>query len=773
MEGASPLGTVAAADLERRRIRVTGTVQGVGFRPFVFRTAQRLGLTGTVSNDAAGVLVEAEGAPAAIDELVRLLSDAPPPLARVESVAVDPTAVRGAVAFEVVASQPSGILDVPVPVDVGPCVPCLEELHDPADRRFRYPFINCTDCGPRYTITRGIPYDRPQTTMATFVMCAACRAEYEDPADRRFHAQPNACPECGPHVRLDAPGAGVVARRDAAMTEAAMRLAAGQILAVRGVGGFHLATRADDAEAVAELRRRKSRDDKPFALLVADVEAARTLVEVDRVAGEALAGPRRPIVLAPRRRAAEVDDAVAPGLPELGVMLPPSPLHELLARDVGRPLVLTSGNLSDEPIAYRQDEAHERLGDLVDAVLTHDRDIHIRCDDSVLRSGVVGGLQPVRRSRGYAPQPLALPEGSQRRVLAVGAELKSTVAVTRAGTAVLSHHLGDLEHPATHQAFLQAIEHLLSLHGIEPEVVAHDLHPEYLSTKLATDLDLPRRPIQHHHAHVASCLAEHLRTDPVVGVALDGLGWGTDGTAWGGEVLVCDLDDFERVGHLCPVAMPGGAAAVREPWRMAVSWVAHAFGPEEVGPLIGTLDERWPAVLSVVRSGRALDTSSAGRLFDAVAALLGGRTRISYEGQAAIELEALARTVPLPSDPAWEHQLASGLWQVRARGGMRVMDPAGLVRDVVARRASEQPLPEIAAWFHLAFAAGLIDVVRAVAEERHLTTVALSGGVFQNLRLTHLLADGLETSGLEVLIHRQVPPNDGGISFGQAAIAAR
>jgi hydrogenase maturation protein HypF len=759
--------------IERRRIRVTGTVQGVGFRPFVYRTARALGLSGSVGNDAAGVVVEVEGAVASLDRLVHALAQDPPPLARIETVSVTTGPVLGVTGFEVVGSQEGGGLDVPVSVDVGPCDACLAEVLDPADRRYRYPLLNCTDCGPRYTITRGIPYDRAATTMAPFPMCDACRTEYEDPADRRFHAQPNACATCGPQLRLTASDGRALAAGGDALEEAVRRLREGEIVAVRGVGGFHLATPADDGAAVTELRRRKRRDDKPFALLVADVAAARTLVDLDDVAAGLLAGHRRPIVLAPRRADAPVADGVAPGLHELGVMLPPSPLHALLAADLARPLVLTSGNLSDEPIAYRDRDAYERLGPLVDAVLTHDREIHIRCDDSVLRASVVGGTQPIRRSRGYAPEPLRLPAGSTRRVLAVGAELKSTIAVTRAGTAVLSHHLGDLEHPATHEAFLQAIGHLLDLHGIEPEVVAHDLHPEYLSTKLAIDLELPRRGVQHHHAHVASCLAEHGVVDQVVGIAFDGLGWGTDGTAWGGEVLVCDLDGFERVGHLAPVGLPGGAAAVREPWRMAVSWAVHALEEGDLAAAVGTLDGRWEAVASLATSDRTLVTTSAGRLFDAVAALLGLRSAVTYEGQAAIELEALARSVPTPSGD----ELAS-TWRagdpvvVRMERGMRVMDPAELIRTLVRARGRGVPRAELAAWFHEVVAGAVVEVAVAVAEERGLGTVALSGGVFQNLRLTRLVASLVEAAGLRVLVHRTVPPNDGGISLGQAAIAS-
>jgi hydrogenase maturation protein HypF len=751
---------------EHRRVRVTGTVQGVGFRPFVYRVATSLGLTGEVSNGTAGVTIDVEGAPGALDALIAALRSAPPPLARVSAVTVEQGDPNGYAGFRIVSSDDDGAVEVPVSVDVGPCDACLTELVDPADRRFGHPFINCTDCGPRYTITRRIPYDRPVTTMARFPMCDACRVEYEDPADRRFHAQPVCCPECGPQLSLTDPAGRATARRAEALEEAVRLLARGAILAVKGVGGFHLAVDAADEEAVAELRRRKARDDKPFALLTVDVAGARRLADFDEVTAGVLASPRRPIVLAPRQPDAEVAAGVAPGLPELGVMLPPSALHHLLVTGVGRPLVLTSGNLSDEPIAYSDQDAVSRLGPLVDAVLTHDRPIHIRCDDAVVRAGVAGGPQPVRRSRGYAPEPLPLPRPARRTVLAVGAELKSTVAVAAGDSVVISHHLGDLEHAATHQAFHQAIEHLLHLRDVDPDVVAHDLHPEYLSTKFALDLDVPLVGIQHHHAHIASCLAEHGEEGPVVGIAYDGLGWGTDGTAWGGEFLVCDLDGFERAGNLAPVPMPGGTAAIREPWRMAVSWASAALDPSRLAPTVGPLDARWRDVVALMASPRTLHTTSAGRLFDAVAALLGVRSTATYEGQAAIELEALARRAPaaVPAVPPMV---------VRWHEERRVLDPAALVRSVVESHARGEDPACTAAAFHEGLAAGTVGVAAAIANDRGLDTVALSGGVFQNARLTGLVAQGLRHAGLRVLVHRLVPPNDGGISFGQAAIACR
>jgi hydrogenase maturation protein HypF len=752
--------------LERRRVRVTGTVQGVGFRPYVYRVATELGLAGEVANGTAGVAVDVEGPRAALDAFVARLRDDPPPLARVDAVTSESLAPRGGAGFRIVRSDDDGDVEVPVSVDVGPCAACLAELGDPSDRRFRHPFINCTDCGPRYTITRRVPYDRPVTTMAGFVMCDACRAEYDDPADRRFHAQPVCCPGCGPQLQLTAPDGTPFVAGEEALTRAVHLLDRGAILAVKGVGGYHLAVDAAAEAAVTELRRRKARDDKPFALLVADLDTARTLVDLDEVAAQVLGSARRPIVLAPRRADAPVASGVAPALPELGVMLPPSPLHHLLVTDLGRPLVLTSGNRSDEPIAHLDADAVTCLGPLVDAILGHDRPIHIRCDDAVVRAAVAGAPQPVRRSRGYAPEPLALPRAATAPVLAVGAELKSTVAVASGTSVVVSHHLGDLEHAATHTAFVQAVEHLLHLRDVTPAMVAHDLHPEYLSSKFAAELDLPLVGVQHHHAHIASCLAEHGELGPVLGIAYDGLGWGTDGTAWGGELLVCDLDDAERVGHLAPVGLPGGAAAIREPWRMAVSWAGVVLDEDELPRAVGHLDPRWREVAALATAPRTLVTTSAGRLFDAIASLLVGRTVATYEGQAAIELEALARRVPLAA--AAELPVA-----VRTDAdGRRVLDPTALVRAVVEGRARGDDPAALAAAFHRGLATATVEAATAIASARGLDTAALSGGVFQNARLTALVATGLEAAGLRVLVHRRVPPNDGGISLGQAAIAA-
>jgi hydrogenase maturation protein HypF len=745
----------AVGSAERRRIEVRGTVQGVGFRPFVYRSAVELGLVGFVLNDEAGVVIEVEGSEGAVAELCRRLVDEPPPLAVVTSVDVTPVPPAGATAFEIVPSTAGRLPTVPVAVDTGTCAACLAEVDDPADRRHRYPFTNCTDCGPRYTIVLRVPYDRPSTTMAGFTMCPACEAEYHDPADRRFHAQPNACPACGPRLALLAPDGRRRCGGEAALDAAVDALRSGLVVAVKGIGGYHLAVDATDEAAVRELRRRKARDDKPFAVMVPDLAAAAALCELEPAATAALVSPRRPIVVAPRRPGGQVVDAVAPGLGELGVFLPYSPLHHLLLAGAGRPLVMTSGNVSDEPIAHDDGDAVARLGPMVDALLVHDRPIHIRCDDSVVRSRPGRGIQVLRRSRGYAPEPRPLPVPARRPVLAVGAELKSTVAVTTGSAVVASHHIGDLEHLATYRSFLQAVDHLCGLYAVTPEVVAHDLHPEYLSTKFAADLDLDTCPVQHHHAHAASCLVEHGHRDPVVALAFDGLGYGPDGTLWGGEALVADLVGFERAGHLRPVTMPGGVAAIREPWRMGVAW-AMAAG---VDPPFA--DDRLAAVADLVARGRGPVTTSMGRLFDALAALLGLRSTVSYEAQAAIALEAAARTVPRNEAPAYPVDVAGG-----------VLDPGPLVAAAMAARAGGTPIPVIAAGVHEAVGRAAADLGAAVARAAGIPTVVLTGGVFQNVRLTEVVEDRLTAAGLTVLTHHLVPANDGGISTGQAAVAA-
>jgi len=741
---------------ERRRLHVRGTVQGVGFRPFVYREAVSRELTGWVRNDGTGVVVEVEGPAGALQALLDAVEHRPPPLALVESVewrAVPPVGDRG---FVIAPTDREGGTDVAVSADVAPCDACLAELADPTDRRYRYPFVNCTDCGPRYTIVTAVPYDRAATTMAGFGMCAACQTEYDDPTGRRFHAQPNACPACGPRLRWQRGAARLTAQ--AALDAAVSCIAGGGVVAVKGVGGYHLACDAAAEHAVAALRARKQRDDKPFAVMVGDVDAARQLCELDDVAVAALASPRRPVVLAPRRPDADVAPQVAPRLAELGVMLPSSPLHVLLLQALDRPLVMTSGNRRDEPVAHDDEDARQRLGPLVDGLLSHDRPIAVRADDSVARASG-GRVQVLRRARGYVPQPLRLPVPAREPVLAVGAQLKSTVTLARGAAAVSSHHLGDLDHWSAHEAFRSAVEHLQRLSGVAPAVVAHDLHPGYRSTAWALDTGLPLVGVQHHHAHVASCLVEHGRTGPVVGVAFDGLGLGCDGTLWGGEVLVADLCRADRVAHLAPVPLPGGDAATREPWRMAVSWLRLALGDEAAVEWGATVDPRAEAVLALARSGRQPTTTSAGRLFDAVAALLGVRAAVTYEGQAAIELEALARYASGGPDHRFD-----------VRG--EVLDPSPVLAGLLADHRRGVPVPELARAFHGALARVTADVAAEVASARGLDAVVLTGGVFQNALLTDLVAGDLEQRGLQVLLHGQVPPNDGGISLGQAAVAA-
>jgi len=650
-------------------------------------------------------------------------------------------------AFQIRASI-GGSAATLVSPDVATCDDCLSELRDPTDRRFGFAFTNCTNCGPRYTIVTTIPYDRPNTTMASFEMCAACTAEYEDPTDRRFHAQPVCCPACGP-------------RLDGTIESIATALLAGEIVAVKGLGGYHLAVLASSEPAVARLRARKHREDKPFAVMAADIGSVDRLCVLEPAATRALTSHPRPIVLLPLRSEAAVATSVAPHLGRLGVMLPYTPLHHTLLAAVGEPIVLTSGNVSDEPIAYRDDDARHRLGPLADRTLSHDRPIHIRVDDSVVQV-VDGAAYPMRRSRGYAPAPINLPSPSRVPLLACGAELKSTIALARGRRVFVSHHLGDLKNWEAYAAFCEAVEHVGRLFEIEPEVVAHDLHPDYLSTSFALELaerrGLATVGVQHHHAHVASCLVDNGVEGPVIGVAFDGTGYGTDGTSWGGEVLVADLLGFERVGWLAPVAQPGGDAAADQPWRMAAAYL-DVLGEADAAPAALRGGVRWDEVVAMARSGVGSPlTSSAGRLFDAVAAIVGVRSVVNYEGQAAIELEALV-------DPA-----ECGAYPMAVDGPL--LRGADLVAGAMADHRAEVPVGTIAARFHHGLAAGTAAMCRRIRSSSGLATVALSGGVFANVVLLRAVTALLEVDGFTVLRHHQVPCNDGGISLGQAAIAA-
>ncbi len=768
-----PLATAAA----RRRIFVQGIVQGVGFRPFVYGQALRLGLGGFVLNDSNGVTIEVEGLAAMVEAFQHALRETPPPLARIDSIAAEMIAPRGETVFVIAHSEAGQERNTLISPDTATCDDCLRELFDPADRRHHYPFINCTNCGPRFTIVQDVPYDRGKTTMRVFPMCAACQAEYDDPLDRRFHAQPNACPVCGPQVRLcDAEGRVREVANPIAL--AAEQLAVGAILAIKGLGGYHLACDALNTEAVARLRQRKHREAKPFALMAPDLDTTRWLCEVSDAEASLLGARRRPIVLLGRGECGRdglVAPGVAPGYNTLGMMLPYAPLHHVLlhhfARAAGldRPavLVMTSGNLSDEPIAYRDDDARGRLASIADGTLTHNREIHMRCDDPVVRVAA-GGEQIFRRSRGYAPEPIRLSFECPVPLLACGGHLKNSFCLLKGQQAFVSHHIGDLENMETLTSFREGIEHFERLFDVRPEAVVYDLHPDYLATKYALDLDLPHMiGVQHHHAHVASVLAEHKLVGPVIGVAADGTGYGSDGAIWGCEIMAADLLDFERLYHLAYIPLPGGEQAVRQPWRVAAAYLQQAFGDDFLRldiPFVRHLDrESWRVMAQMIARGiNSPPASSLGRLFDAVGALVGLRGTVVYEGQAAIELEVIAE----PSEGLYPCDMRAG------DDGPGTLDVTPLIRAVVEDLGQGVPIGRIAGRFHHSVAALLAAACRQAREQTGLNEVALSGGVFQNRLLLEQLVARLEAEGFEVYLNRRVPPNDGGLSLGQTAIAA-
>jgi len=750
----------AGAARARCAIRVHGVVQGVGFRPAVYRMARRARLGGFVRNDAEGVWIEVEGEDGALRAFADSLVREAPPLARIDGVDVARIAPLGERDFRVVESATGGRTTASVPVDVATCDACLRELFDPLDRRHRYPFINCTECGPRFTIVCGVPYDRANTTMAGFVMCAACRAEYEDPADRRFHAEPNACGDCGPVAELVARGR-AVARGDAAVGAAIERLASGGVVALKGLGGYQLAVDAANRGAIERLRARKRRPRKPLALMARDASVVDAIAVAGDGAREVLGAPARPIVLlAARPGVLATLDVVAPGLREVGVMLPAAPLHHLLL--AGLPLlVVTSGNRSDEPIAKDDAEALSTLADVADAFLVHDRPIHTRADDSVVRL-VAGAPQPVRRARGFVPEGVALAHGGPS-IIAVGAQLKNTICVTRGAVAYPSQHVGDLDCPDGRAFFEEVAGKLRALLGVAPEAVAHDLHPDYASTRWALASGLPRVAVQHHHAHVAACMAEHGRAGPVVGVAFDGTGCGPAGELWGGEILLADLGGFRRLGALRPVALPGGEAAIREPWRLAVA-VLHDAG-ERLDLLADVDRRRLDAVVGLIESGLASPRATgAGRWFDAVSAIVARCRVATYEGEAAVALEALAGSEP----DAGPYPLAIDA----PDGGAFVVDLRPAVRALAAEVRAGEHAGRVAARFHATLAeAARLGCLRA-RRDHGVATAALSGGCFQNRLLSERCKQLLEADGFEVLLHRRVPPNDGGVSLGQAAVAA-
>ncbi|MFC6593780.1 carbamoyltransferase HypF [Kitasatospora paranensis] len=761
--------------LQRRRVAVRGTVQGVGFRPFVHGLATELGLAGYVTNTGDGVLAEVEGDPAALGAFCLRIGRDAPPLAAVDSVEEHGVPVSGASGFAILPSAAGGRGRTLIPPDVATCADCLVELADRANRRYRHPFITCTNCGPRFTIVTGLPYDRAATTMAGFPMCRDCAREYADPADRRFHAQPVSCHACGPRLALESPGTEPLTGT-AALERARAMLAAGAILAVKGIGGYHLACDAARADTVAELRRRKQRGDKPFAVMAAAPAELDALVLLGAEERALLADPARPIVLLRRRPgAAALADAVAPRSPDLGVMLPYTPLHRLLFGLPGDPpgpqvLVMTSGNLAGEPIVTDDAQAVERLGPLVDGILAHDRPIHVPCDDSVVRL-VDGEPLPLRRSRGYAPRPLALPV-SVRPVLAVGGDLKNTFALAEGRTAWPSAHVGDMDDLATQNGFGRAVEHLSAVTGVRPEVLVVDRHPRYRSAAWARREagDRRVRTVQHHHAHVAAAMAEHGLdgTAPVVGVAFDGTGYGDDGAVWGGEVLIADYAGFRRFAHLAYAPLPGGDASVRRPYRMAVAHLVAAGLPRDLDlPSLRACpdDELRLLEQQLARDFNCVPTSSMGRLFDAVSSLAGVCHQVGYEAQAAVELEAAALDCPADDRP-YAFALRPGADALLADPGPVL---AGVVADV---RAGVAP-GVVARRFHGAVADLVVRVCVRAAEQHGLDTAALTGGVFANSLLAEDCAGRLRAAGLRVLRHRRVPPNDGGLALGQLVVAGR
>lgn len=754
----------------RLRIAVSGVVQGVGFRPFVFRLASREGLSGSIVNDPQGVSIEVEGELERVERFLASIVRERPARARIDAIAVGFADLLGTEGFEIGESEDAAERTTLVSPDIATCADCLRELRDPADRRHNYPFVNCTNCGPRYTIIEDIPYDRRRTSMRGFKMCPDCEREYLDPLARRFHAEPNACWACGPKIALrNSVGERIVC--DDPIAAAAARLKDGAIVAVKGLGGFHLAADATNDDAVRLLRQRKQREEKPLAIMAPDVRRVHRLVEMGEEEARLLAGSERPIVLLAKRPDSPVAESVAPGNRYLGVMLPYTPVHTLLFDRGLVALVMTSGNLSEEPIAVDMDDAFTRLRGIADLYLDHDRDIVSRCDDSVVR--LVAGRQVfLRRSRGWAPVGIDI-DCSPPSILACGAHLKNTIAVTRRNQVLLSQHIGDLENVPAYDFFKSTVAHLGRIAGVGPEIAAYDLHPDYLSTRFALASEIKHKiGVQHHHAHIASCLGEAGLEGPVIGIALDGTGYGPDGTVWGGEILVATRKSYTRVGHMEQVAIPGGDKAIRQVWRMALAYLWNAYGDEierlPLETLLRADGKQIETVVRMVRGGfNCPRTSSCGRLFDAVSCLCGVRNEVSYEGQAALELEMAvgdshAGTYPVTLESAAGRILIGHRELVKA-----------VVEDVLEGiRAGRIDSGSISARFHRWLIESLAQAAGAVRDDHGIKIVALSGGCFQNARLLRCLVERLEGIGLRVVTNRLVPPNDGGISFGQVIVAA-
>jgi hydrogenase maturation protein HypF len=836
--------SVTGPVIERRRIVIQGIVQGVGFRPFVYGQALQWGLVGFVLNDSGGVTIEAEGTSESLNGFQRALQEKAPPLARIDTLTAEPIALCFDSSFSIAQSKAGTERQALISPDTVTCDDCLHELFEQGDRRFHYPFINCTNCGPRFTIIQDVPYDRDKTTMHMFPMCRECKSEYEDPLNRRFHAQPNACPACGPQVYLldkagsiiiplqaenrteeqpgmaDESAVGTINRPlllcqasiddgeqdirkgypyisrsrikfdrvlrmtgEETISAAAQQLATGAILAIKGLGGYHLACDALNVEAVRRLRQRKHREAKPFALMVPDLETVRKLCRVSDDEASLLESHRRPIVLLSRRPHCSVAPDVAPAYDTLGIMLPYTPLHHVLLQafaDAMKPdqpavLVMTSGNLSDEPIAYKDEDAVQRLASIVDGTLAHNRDIHMRCDDTVMRM-IAGGEQLFRRSRGYAPEPIVMSFDFPTPLLACGGHLKNTFCLGKGRQAFISQHIGDLENLETLTSFREGIEHFQRLFDIQPEGVAYDLHPEYLATKYALDTNIPQKiGVQHHHAHIASVLAEHGLKEPVIGIAADGTGYGTDGAVWGCEIMKADLLGFDRLAHLEYMPLPGGEQAVHQPWRMAAAYLAHTYGDafSDVDiPFVQQLDfVKWRVLAQMIAQHiNCPPTSSLGRLFDAVAALVGVHSEVLYEGQAAIELEILARQ---QEGSIYQDQSNIYPFTISMRDQMpATLDVVPMFRAIVHDLQHGIATSQIAYRFHHTIAELLATACFNAREQTGLDVVALSGGVFQNKLLLEQLMQRLKEMAFLVYINRRVPPNDGGISLGQIAVAA-
>ena len=751
---------------ERIRLDLRGQVQGVGFRPFVYRIATEQGLAGLVANNSTGAVIEVEGSAAAIAQFQRDLTERLPPLAKISQLEQTELPPAGETEFRIETSQRDAQARAEVTPDAATCADCLHELFDATDRRCGYPFINCTNCGPRYSIIQSVPYDRPATTMARFTMCPACQAEYDNPADRRFHAQPNACPECGPHLRLH-PEQDTQSDAECVQRVADL-LRNGGIVAIKGIGGYHLACRADDEEVVARLRERKLRDGKPLAIMVANIDAAERLCHISTAAREALLSPAAPIVLMPQRAEHSLAPSVAPGCGDFGVMLPYAPLHHLLFAAGLGPLVMTSANLAGQPLTYRDADAVEKLGDVADAFLMHDRPIHRPIDDSVVIAGDTHAT-PIRRARGYAPQPIrvdCLPRDERISILAVGAELKSTIALCCNGEVILSEHLGDLGNADAYRHFIEAIDRLRQLYEFTPTVVAHDLHPQILSTQHAQRLGLPTIAVQHHHAHVAALMAEHNEPGPVIGLSCDGVGYGADGAVWGCEILRCERGDYRRLGHLDYFPLVGGDAAAVETWRPLAAMLHQAFGndwqrfmPERTGVSRETLlrfEQQLAAGLN------APPTSSLGRVFDGISCLLGLCVQNRHEAEGAMALEAAAGAREAAGLP---HSVEVEKTDIRLS-----LTPA--IRELAARRAGGADVGDLAATFHETLAQMLAMGAQIACLNNKIKTVALSGGCFANKRLLTRIRNLLQQCGISTLYHERVPCGDGGVALGQAFVAA-